>query len=335
MKSVGIVGLPGAGSSTIFTALTSLPGAAPGRSNQAMVPVPDPRVDVLGRLHAARKNVYAQLRFVETSGMVRRGARGAGALSAELLGLLRAADAILAVVRGFGPDADPAAELADLTLEVVYADLEVVTAKVERDRKAARTPEDERAIEAFERARALLDAGTPLRERPWDAPDLAAFQGLALLTLKPQIAVANVDEDHVGKPVPDGVVAVAGALEAEVAGMPPEEARELLASYGLEERGLDRVIRALYQGLDLITFLTAGDKEARAWEVRRGATAPEAAGVIHSDIQRGFIRGDVCGYDDLVAAGGWTQARAKGLVRQEGKAYVMREGDVVDFRFAV
>ena len=334
MKNVGVAGLPGAGSSTIFTALTSLEGAAPGKSNQAVVPVPDERVDVLTKLHESKRSVYATLRFVETSGMVRKGSRGAGSLSAELLGHLRASDALLLVARAFG-GADPSADLGDLTLELIYADLDSVSSKVQRDAKAARSPDEKRAVESLERARAILEAGNPLRDDTWDEVELVAFQGMALLTLKPVVVVANVDEDSAAKPLPEGMVPVAGALETEVAGMDPAEAAELLQSFGLEERGLPRVIRAVYETLDLMTFLTAGDTESRAWEVRRGATAPEAAGVIHSDFQRGFIRAEVVAYDDLVGAGSWHAARTKGLVRQEGKSYVMREGDVVEFRFAV
>ena len=334
MKNVGVAGLPGAGASTIFTALTSLEGAAPGKSNQAVVPVPDERVDVLTKLHGSKKSVYATLRFVETSGMVRKGSRGAGSLSAELLGHLRASDALLLVARAFS-GADPASDLGDLTLELIYADLDSVGAKVQRDAKAARTAEEKRAVESLERARGVLESGKPLRDESWDDVELAAFQGMALLTLKPVVVVANVDEDAAGKPLPEGMVPVAGALETEVAGMDPVEAAELLASFGLEERGLARVIRGVYETLDLLTFLTAGDTESRAWEVRRGATAPEAAGVIHSDFERGFIRAEVVPYNALIDAGSWNAARAKGLVRQEGKSYVMREGDVVEFRFAV
>lgn len=335
MKNVGIVGLPGAGSSTIFTALTALPGAAPGKSNQAVVPVPDARVDKLVELHESKKKVYTTLRFVETSGQVRKGSRGGGgSLSAELLGHLRTSDALLLVSRAFG-GADPASDAADLTLELVYADLESVTNKVTRDAKTARAPEEKRALESLARAKELLEQGSPLREQAWTDDELVAFQGMALLTLKPTVVVANVDEDAMGSAMPDGMVAVAGALEAEVAGMEDAEAAELLESYGLTDRGLTKVIRAVYEQLDLLTFLTAGDTESRAWEVRRGATAPEAAGVIHSDFQRGFIRAEVVAFDALVEAGSWQAARAKGLVRQEGKTYIVAEGDVIEFRFAV
>jgi hypothetical protein len=268
--------------------------------------------------------------------MVRKGARGgAGALSAELLGHLRQADALALVVRGFGDDADPASELAELTLELIYADLEPVAAKLGRDAKAARTPDSKRALETLARAKEMLEAGSPLREGRWDEVDHAAFQGMALLTLKPHVVVANVDEGGAGGDAGAAMIPVAGALEAEVAGLDPADAAELLEGYGLSERALPRVIRGVYEQLDLITFLTAGDKESRAWEVRRGASAPQAAGVIHSDFERGFIKADVIAYDDLVEAGSWTAARSKGLVRQEGKAYVVAEGDVVEFRFAV
>lgn len=339
MKTVGIVGLPGAGVTTIFTALTAVEGSASQRTHQAVVPVPDERLDVLGKLHDSKKIVHAQLRFVEAGGLVRRGARGTGALSAELLGVLRECDALLAVVRAFAgaEPADPARELADLELELVLADLASISAKLERDAKAARSGEAEakRLVPILERAKDALDQGTPLRAVDWSPEERRDLVTLAPLSLKPIVVVANIGEAGAEGSLPGGALEVSGALEAEVAGMAPDDAAELLSSFGLTERGLARVIRAVYDRLDLITFLTAGDKESRAWEVRQGATAPEAAGVIHSDFQRGFIRAEVVGYDDLVAAGGWPRAKAKGLIRQEGKNYVVREGDVVEFRFAV
>jgi ribosome-binding ATPase YchF (GTP1/OBG family) len=339
VKTVGIVGLPGSGVSTIFTALTAVEGSASQRTHQAVVPVPDERLGVLGKLHSSKKIVHTQLRFVEAGGLVRRGARGTGALSAELLGVLRECDAMLAVVRAFAGagSPDPAAELSELELELVLADLTSVSAKLERDAKAARSGEADakRLVPLLERAKEALDAGTPLRAAGFSEQESKDLATMTPLTLKPLVVVANAGEAGPEGPLPAGAIPVSGSLEAEVAGMPPEEAAELLSSFGLTERGLDRVIRAVYEQLDLVTFLTAGDKESRAWEVRRGATAPEAAGVIHSDFQRGFIRAEVIGYDDLVTAGGWPEAKAKGLIRQEGKAYVVREGDVVEFRFAV
>ena len=339
MKSVGIVGLPGAGATTLFTALTAVEGSASQRTHQAVVPVPDERLDVLGTLHESKKIVYASLRFVEASGQVRRGARGAGTLSAELLGNLREADALLEVVRAYpGPEpADPTKDLEELELELTLADLAVIEGKLERDAKAARSGEAEakRMIPVLERAKEALEAGRPLRGEPWEPEEHRDLASLAPLTLKPAVVVANAGESGAEGSLPEGAIVVAGALEAEVAGLEPAEAAELLDSFGLSGRGLDRVIREVYTKLDLVTFLTAGDKESRAWEIRRGATAPEAAGAIHSDFQRGFIRAEVAAYDELVKAGSWNDTKAKGLVRQEGKTYVVREGDVVEFRFAV
>ena len=338
MRSVGIVGLPGAGATTIFTALTAAEGSASQRTHQAVVPVPDERLDVLGKLHSSKKIVYASLRFVEVSGMVRRGSRGAGSLSAELLGNLRESDALLEVLRaypGAGP-ADPARELEELELELTFADLAVIEGKLERDTKAARFDADaKRLIPTLQRAKEALEAGRPLRDIDWTPEEHRDLTTLAPLTLKPVVVVANAGEGGAEGGLPGGAVVVAGALEAEVAGLEPADAQELLSSYGLTGRGIDRVIREVYTKLDLVTFLTAGEKESHAWEVPRGATAPEAAGAIHSDFQRGFIRAEVVAYDELVAAGSWNQAKSKGLVRQEGKAYVVREGDVVEFRFAV
>jgi GTP-binding protein YchF len=339
VKSVGIVGLPGSGASTIFTALTAVHGAASQRTHQAVVPVPDERLDVLGKLHSSKKIVFASLRFVEVSGLVRRGARGSGTLSAELLGNLRESDALLEVVRAF-PGAetpDPARELEELELELTLADLGVIEGKAERDAKAVRSGDADakRMIPTLERAKEALEAGRPLRAIDWTPEEHRDLTGIAPLTLKPTVIVANAGESGAEGTVPEGALSVAGALEAEVAGLDPAEAQELLSSYGLTDRGIDRVIREVYAKLDLVTFLTAGEKESHAWEVSRGATAPEAAGAIHSDFQRGFIRAEVVAYDELVAAGSWNAAKAKGLIRQEGKGYVVREGDVVEFRFAV
>ena len=323
----------------IFTALTAVEGSASQRTHQAVVPVPDERVDVLTRLHSSKKTVYAALRFVEVSGLVRRGARGTGTLSAELLGNLRESDALLEVVRAF-PGAEvpqPARELEELELELTLADLAVIEGKLERDSKAARAGEDDakRMVPILERAKEALEGGRPLRAVDWTPEDLRDLTALAPLTLKPVVVVANTGEAGPEGELPEGAIAVAGSLEAEVAGLEPAEASELLSSFGLTGRGIDRVIRDVYAKLDLVTFLTAGEKESHAWEIPRGATAPQAAGAIHSDFERGFIRAEVVPFDDLVEAGSWNQAKAKGLVRQEGKAYVVREGDVVEFRFAV
>jgi ribosome-binding ATPase len=191
-------------------------------------------------------------------------------------------------------------------------------------------------VEALQRAHAALSQERSLRDEGFDEDQRKVLRGLAPLTLKPWVLVANLEE---GMPVPeglpDGTIGVWAAIEAETAAMPAEEARQLLEEFGVAEPGLDQVIAASYRALDLITFLTTGPDESRAWEVRRGASAPEAAGAIHSDLQRGFIRAEVVAYDDLVAAGGWDAAQARGLLKVEGKEYVVREGDVLHVRFAV
>jgi ribosome-binding ATPase YchF (GTP1/OBG family) len=239
-------------------------------------------------------------------------------------------------VRAFGPDADPAAELVTVNSELLLADLATIESSLDKARKKARGSADAAAeLATIERAHELLDAEKPLRAGPWDEADLRMLKGYGPLTLKPWIVVANVEEGGGVSGLPDDALAVSAALEAEVAGIDETEAAELLASFGIEEAGLARVIRACYRALDLITFLTTGEDETRAWEVRRGATAPEAAGVIHSDLQRGFIRAEVVAYDDLIKAGSWAKARSEGVLRVEGKDYEVAEGDCLNIRFAV
>src|SRR5712691_6501644 len=320
MKEVGLVGVPYSGKSTLFTALTRT-GAAGGRANQAVVPVPDPRLAVLAGLERSRKVVAAQVRFVDVP----------GGTSAQALAALRQPDALCVVVRAFGAsEQDPARDLADLAV----AESALENARRRMKGRASREGSDEVMI--LERALQVLSEERLLRGEALDAAELRLLRGLAPLTLKPWIVVANLGE---GSAIPEGLpaetVGVSAELEAETAGMPQDEARALLAEFGVDEPGLDAVISACYRALDLVTFLTTGEDETRAWEVRRGATAAEAAGVIHSDLQRGFIRAEVIHYDDLVAAGGWDAAKSKGNLRVEGKDYVVREGDVLHVRFAV
>ncbi len=349
MKSVGIVGAPYSGKTTFFTALTAAdptPGAA--RANVAVVPVPDPRVGELARLHRSKKSVYAQLKFVDVAGLA-KGSGAGGGLSGQTLGHLREADALAVVVRGYGEDADPATELADLLLELVLADLTSIGGAADKAAKKARIGDRAATAEAelLGRAKAVLDGGRPLRFSTWDDEELAAFRNLAPLTLKPSVLVLNTDDEGAKEgtalaaelapalgPDAEGI-AVPARLEAEVGGMAAAEAAELLAEFGVSVGALPAVIASAYRLLGLLTFLTTGEDESRAWEVRRGATAPEAAGAIHSDLQRGFIRAEVVGFDTLVTAGTWDAARATGRLRVEGKDYVVAEGDVVNIRFAV
>jgi GTP-binding protein YchF len=327
MKSIGLVGVPYSGKSTLFTALTRT-GAAGGRANQAVVPVPDPRPAVLARLEGSKKIVQAQVRFVDVP----------GGATAQGLAALREVDALCVVVRAFGPGADPVKELAEVTADLLLADLGVVERSLEnaRKRSTARSGGATEEVQALERALAALGEERPLREADLGEEDRGVLRGLALLTLKPWVVVANLEEGSaVPSELPPQTLGVWAEIEAEAAALSPEEASQLLQEFGVTSPGLDRVVAASYRALVLITFLTTGPEESRAWEVRRGAAAPEAAGVIHTDIQRGFIRAEVVSYDDLVAAGGWDAAQARGALRVEGKDYVVREGDVLYIRFAV
>jgi len=325
VKDIGLVGLPFSGKSTLFTALTRA-GAAGGQSNQAVVPVPDPRLQVLTEMERSAKTVAAQVRFVDVPG---------GTSSAQGIAKLREAEALAVVVRCFGGDATPAAELGNVHAELLLADLAVIDSALERAEKRAKG-RDSPEVDALRRAHEALSAETPLRDAKLEAADLEHLRGIAPLTLKPFVVVANLEEGtDVPAELPADAVGVYASIEAETAEMDPEEARALLEEFGVAEPGLDRVIAASYSAIDLITFLTTGEDETRAWEVRRGAKAPEAAGVIHTDLERGFIRAEVIGYDDLVAAGSMDAAKAAGKIRVEGKDYEVAEGDILHVRFAV
>ncbi len=327
MKDVGIVGVPYAGKTTLFTALTNS-GSAGGRSNQAVVDVPDERLKVLTDLEGSKKTVHAKVRFVDVP----------GGLTAQGIAEFRQTDALCIVLRAYGPDSDPSGELSSVHAELLLADLASIESALEKGRKKARSStEAQREVDILGRAHALLDSERSLREEKWDDNELKFLRGFGALTLKPWIIVANVEEgagDEASGGI-EGALAVSASLEAEVAGMDDTEARDLLAGFGVEEPGLGKVIRASYRALDLITFLTTGEDETRAWEVRRGAKAPEAAGVIHSDLERGFIRAEVAHYDEIVAAGSWSDAKSQGHLRVEGKDYEVKEGDCLNIRFAV
>ncbi len=325
MKDIGLVGAPFSGKSTLFTALTRA-GSHGGHANQAVVVVPDPRVEVLAELERSRKRAHAQVRFVDVPG---------GTSSAQGIAKLRETDALCVVIRCFGPDTRPAAELAEVTAELLLADVAVIEPALARAEKRTRGTRSEE-IDALRAADEALGAEILLRDAELSQEHRRQLRAIAPLTLKPWIVAANLEEGAaVPAELPEATVGVYASIEAETAEMDPDEARALLDEFGVHEPGLDTVIAAGYRALDLITFLTTGDDETRAWEVRRGATAPEAAGVIHTDLERGFIRAEVIAYEDLIAAGSMREAKDRGLIRVEGKDYVVREGDVVHVRFAV
>jgi ribosome-binding ATPase len=324
MRDIGLVGVPFSGKSTLFTALTRA-GSHGGQANVAVVPVPDPRLAVLTEMERSRKTVPAQVRFVDVPG---------GVSSAQGLAKLREADALAMVVRCFGVDRKPTEELAEVRGEVLLADLAVVESALEKANKRAKgKPGPD--VDALQSAKEVLDRERPLREAGLSDEEMGHLKAIAPLTLKPEVVIANLEE---GEELPaefGEAVGVYASIEAETTEMDPEEARALLEEFGVSEPGLERVIAAGYGALDLITFLTTGDDETRAWEVRRGATAPEAAGAIHTDLRRGFIRAEVISYDELVSAGSMEAAKAAGKVRIEGKDYVVREGDILHVRFAI
>jgi GTP-binding protein YchF len=355
--SIGIVGLPNVGKSTLFNALTRATVLAANypfatiEPNVGIVPVPDPRLGELAKLYDSARLVPATVEFVDIAGIVRGASEGQG-LGNQFLAHIREADAICQVVRAFDdPDVihvdgrvDPLADIETINTELILADLQTLEARLPRLEKEAkgdkaRAPLLEAARHAFE----VLNDGRTLAS---DASvDRTLLRELFLLTAKPFIYVVNVDETQLADPsvvvpvaaavAPADVIALCAKLESELVELSPEEAAELLSSYGQEESGLEKLGRVGFHTLGLQTYLTAGPKEARAWTIPVGATAPQAAGVIHTDFEKGFIKAEVVGFDDLVSAGSVPAARSAGKARIEGKEYVMRDGDVVEFRFNV
>lgn len=323
-----MVGSAGSGKSTVFTALTHTTGAH-GRATQAVTPVPDPRLEVLAGLEGAQRVVPARVRFTDVP----------ASFTAQGLGKLREMDVLCVVLRAFGPGADPVMDLSSVSDELLLADLALAESALENLRRAmkGRGPKSlDASMDLLARAQGLLVEGGTLTELDLSIEERRSLAGLGFLSIKPWVPVANLGEgDDPPEGLPGGTVGLWAEIEAETAGMAPAEAAALLREFGVNQPGLDLVVEACYRGLDLVTFFTYNEEEAHAWEVRRGATAPEAAGVIHSDLQRGFIRAEVIGLGELVAAGGWDEAKAKGALRVEGKDYVVGEGDVIHVRFAV
>lgn len=361
----GIVGLPNVGKSTLFNALIQKAAAEASNypfctiePNAGRVPVPDPRVHEIRRIAGSAEVKETRLSFVDIAGLVKGASRGEG-LGNKFLASIREVDAVIHVVRCF-EDADvshvvakisPADDIATVETELMLSDLERLERRHAALAKQVQGGDKERKKElaAVAAVKKLLEEGKPGRlYKPVSAEEEAIVKSLQLITTKPVLFVANVEEDaaaegnaysaeveKIARKKDAGAVTISAAIEAEIAEMPKAEQKDYLASLGLEETGLSKVIRAGYALLDLITFFTAGPREARAWTVRRGSKAPEAAGIIHSDFEKGFIRAEVIAYEDYAALGGEQGAKDAGKMRLEGKDYAVRDGDVIHFRFAV
>jgi GTP-binding protein YchF len=365
MIKVGIVGLPNVGKSTLFNALTAV--GVPSENypfctvdpNIGTVELPDPRLDHIHELMESAECVPTVIQFVDIAGLVEGASEGEG-LGNRFLQNIREVDAIAHVLRCFDDpdithvlgDVDSVRDRAIVETELELADLETVERRLERVEKKAHSGEKEALKEqsVLRKVQEVLGRGEPVRHVELDEGERKILKGFQLLTAKPVLYVANVAEEHlpegendwtralrevVAEETEEEVVTICSAIQAELAELDQEHQREFLAEMGLEESGLDQLIHAAYHLLGLITFFTTGEKQTRAWTVRRGATAPAAAGLIHTDFQRGFIRAETIHHDEFVAAGTWKDARDRGLIRSEGKEYVVKDGDIMLFRFNV